>query len=241
MTVQLGDNISTTGFCECRDLAKVLQDTYIEKHQTYGSEDGVPAESVIQKILDDNDTGVTLYCPESPGFLILPYELDYQSVWDAINQIANQIGWFIGYRLVEGEFRLILMEPPRAKSTVDMLLDYRDDFYLQELEIGDGDVRNVVIVTYRDNETKSRETIKVKDQSSIDAFGRRAMSIEEADTSLINSLLEAERFANAALSDLRDLSATSKIEMPLLPQMDVFVGLGIYNKLVNPSTSFYAV
>jgi len=237
----LGDGITATGSCECRDLAKKLQDCYIEERRVYGSEDGTPAESVIQAILDDNNTGVTLYCPVSPGFIVLPYELDYQSVWDAMQQVVNQFGWFLGYRLIDGGFKLVLMEPPREKNTVDMLLDYRDDFYIQDLEINDADVRNVVMVTYRDSETGQRETITVKDQNSIDLFGRRAMQIEEADTSMIDTIVEAERFAQAALSDLQDLPSVSKIDMPILPQMDVFLGLGIYNKLVSSTTNFYAV
>src|SRR5690606_30844247 len=115
--------------CECRDFAKLLQQTYIEQVRTYGSEQGTPAEVVIQQILDDNlGPGVVqLYCPVSPGFMITPYQLEYKTVWDAIQEIAAQIGWYLGYRRDQAtdQFKLTFMEPPRSKGidTADFVLD----------------------------------------------------------------------------------------------------------------------
>jgi microcystin-dependent protein len=239
----LGDSITADGSCECRDLAKALQDCYIETKRVYGSEEGVPAEVVIQQILADNlgAAQVALYCPVSPGFTVLPYELDYMSVWDAIQQVAQQFGWFIGYRPYGSEFKLTLMEPPRDKVTADYILDHNDDIYVQELEINDADVRNAVVVTYRNSVTGERDTIILEDNDSIADFGRRAMQMEEADTSLIDTAEEAERFAQAALSDLKDLPAVSRIDIPLYPAMDVFAGLVISNPRVSSTLDFYAV
>lgn len=239
----LGDSITADGSCECRDLSKRLQDCYIEEKRIYGSENGTPAEDVIQEILDDNlgEGEVELYCPVSPGFMVLTYELDYMSVWDAIQQVADQFGWFLGYRLVDGEFKLILMEPPRQKDTPDYVLNYEDDIYVQELEINDADVRNVVVVTYRDSETGQRATVTLEEETSINLFGRRAMQIEEADTSLIDTEEEAERFAQAALDDLHDLPAICRIDLPIFPQLDVFSTIQIHNPRISSTEDFYAV
>ncbi|MDI6872106.1 MAG: hypothetical protein QME79_12335 [Bacillota bacterium] len=246
----LGDNIQTDGptvTCLCRDLAKRLQNCYIETSREYGSEAGTPAETVIQQIIDDNlGAGqVTLYCPVSPGFMIKPYTVEYVTVWDAIQQVAAQIGWFLGYRWdsATGQFRLTLMEPPRTKSaaTVDFVLDYTDDFYAEELDITDADVRNAIKVTYRNSATGQRASVTVEDAASIAEYGCRAMQIEEADTSLIDTQAEAQALANAALADLKDLTATTRIEMPFLPTMDVFSGIVIHDPRVSSTDDFFGV
>ena len=87
----LGDKISSSGnvvSCEARVHGQILQDCFVEEVREYGSEDGTPAETVIQQIIDDNlGAGkVSLYCPTPPGFMIWPYQVDYMTVWDAISR-----------------------------------------------------------------------------------------------------------------------------------------------------------
>lgn len=228
---------------EVRDLSKRLMDTYIEEIRTYGSEEGVPAETVIQQILDDNlgEDEVILYCPVSPGFMIQPYKVDYTDIWSAIQQITQQIGWYLGYRFINGKFRLAFLEPPREKSIPDFMLDYTSDIYVQPLDISDRDIRNVVQVAYRDSSTGERESVTVKDDDSISTYGRRACSIEEADTSLIDTEEEALAFANAVLHDLSGLTCTTRIDMPFFPELDLFSTIQVYNPLVSSTYDFYAV
>lgn len=246
----LGDNIKTSGptvDCSCRDLSKRLQDRYIEQVREYGSAAGVAAETVIQQILDDNlGAGVvTLYTPVSPGFMIRPYKAEYADVWSKIQEVPAQIGWFLGYRwdAATSQFRLTLMEPPRSKnaSTADFALTWEDDIYTHDLGISDQDVRNVITVWYRDKDTGQRASVNVEDAASIAEYGRRAMTIEEADTSLIDTAAEATDFANAAKADLKDLTATSRLDMPLLPQMDVFSGVTVDDPRVSSTIDFYGV
>ena len=246
----LGDSIQVDGdsiTCECRDLAKGLQNTYIETVQTYGSTSGVAAEMVIQSILDDNlGSGVvTLYTPTSPGFILHPYRLEYQSVWDAIQQIAAQIGWWLGYRwdAATGKFRLTFMAPPRGKdaSSADWMLTAQDDIYTQPLDISDADIRNVVAVTYKDRTLGKRQTVTVSDATSIAKYGRRAMGIEEQDASLIDTQAEAQALAQAAVDDLRDMTGTTRIVMPLMPQLELFHSVVVQNPLVSDQDDFYGV
>lgn len=223
----LGDRIQVSGdsvTCECRDLAKRLQNCWIEEVRRYGSTVGVAAETVIQKLLDHNlGTGVVqLNCPQASGFMVQPYEVEYQSVWDAIQQVASQIGWFLGYRWTGSDFKLTLMAPPRTKSTADWTFTAEDDIYVQDLDINDADIRNVVQVTYRNRATQRRRTVQVEDAASIAEYGRRAMGIAEADASLIDTEAEALALANAALADLSDMTGTTQVDLPLFPQMDLF-------------------
>jgi len=257
----LGDSIRTSGptvECDARDLAKRLQDTYILTPREYGSEAGTPAEDVIQQIIDDNlGAGeVTLYFPsgtasdprpvsESPGFMVTPYVVEYMSVWDAIQQVAAQFGWFLGYRWHPntGRMQLILMEPPRNKdaSTADFHFSWEDDIYTQDLEITDRDIRNIVTVTFRNSATGERESVTVQDDTSIAAYGPRAMQIEEGDASLIDTPEEAQRLANAALADLKDMTATTQLNLPLLPVLDVFSGIVVTDPRLSSTDDFYGV
>ncbi|HHW13507.1 MAG TPA: hypothetical protein GXX28_01065, partial [Firmicutes bacterium] len=103
------------------------------------------------------------------------------------------------------------------------------------------DVRNAIKVTYRDSATGQRASVTVEDAASIAEYGRRAMQIEEADTSLIDTQAEALALANAALADLKDLTATTRIEMPFLPTMDVFSGIVIHDPRISSTDDFFGV
>jgi len=248
----MGDRIDTRAHqvhCDCRDFAKVLQDTFIEEQQEYGSESGVPAEDVIQEILDENLGGKapTLYTPFSPGFMISPeYYVEYESVWDAIQTVAAQIGWFLGYRYVAGEYRLVFMAPPRTKTDPDFTLDWEDDFYKEDLDISDADIRNAVTITYR-NEEGDRVTLKPSehseliDQESIDQFGRKAMLVEEADSSLIRTQEEALAFGAAAINDLSTLTGQSRMDLPINPYLDLFSTIQVRHPMISSTNDFFAI
>lgn len=290
------------------DPAKLLQDAYIYTSKEYGSEAGVPAETVIQQIIDDSfptlsasdtiiaeaytdyslshrwlttytvkrptessamtdianidlgagiisfhnsgtyiveytyrDAFYALHTPVSPSFLVTPYKVEYESVWDAIQKVASMIGWYLGYRYIDGQFRLTFLEPPRLKNTPDFTLDADKEIYTQDLAISDVDVRNFVKVTYRDKVSKTRKFVTVQDNDSIAQFGKRSMEIEEADTSLIDTEEEALRLANAVLHDLSSLPATTRVNLPYMPQIDTFSTVAIRNPLISSTIDFYAV
>src|SRR5690606_4059654 len=110
-----------------------------------------------------------------------------------------------------------------------------------DLEITDRDIRNVVTVTYRNSATGDRESVTVQDDDSIDTYGPRAMQIEEGDASLIDTPEEAQRLANAALADLKDMTATTQIQTPLLPTLDVFSGIVVTDPRVSSTDDFFGV
>lgn len=228
------------------DLARRLQRAYIETARIYGSEAGVPVEAVMQQILDDNGFGsVSIYCPISKGFLVKEYAPEFVSVWQALQRMAIQIGWFLGYRYDPGAgaFRLTLMEPPRGKNalTADFRLTHTDDIYLQELDSTDDHVRNAVTVYYKDGETGEVKGVLAEDAASIAEYGRLPMAIGISDTEMLKTAAEAEDMATAALADLKDQFAATRINMPLLPAMDLFAGLVIQSPRVSSTEDFYGV
>lgn len=239
----LGDSITTEPHrvtVRCRDKSKRLQDAYIDTPKTYTGP--MAAETLIQAIINDYvENPPQLYCPVASGITFDKMVVEYCSVWDAIQNVAKQIGWFLGYRWNGSEYALTFMEPPRDKTTADFELNWEDDIYHESLEISDADIRNVVTVTYRDKATGERKTVTVINDESIAEYGRRAMQIEEADTSLIDTEEKALNFANKCLWDLSELSATDKLDVPLLPELDLFSTLLITNPLTSSTTDFYAV
>jgi hypothetical protein len=248
----MGDSISAdteTGEITvlCRDKMKRLMDAYIESPKEYGSEEGTAAEVVMQQIVDDNITHnpPQLVCPVSPGFMITPYKVEYMTVADALMQIANQIGWWLGYRCnpATNAWELTLLEPPRDKdsSFADYTIDWTEDIIIQDLDISDQDVRNKVTIIYRDADTGERASVTVEDEDSIKEFGLRAMQIEESETSLIDTELEATAYGQAALHDLKDLNATSTIELPLMPELNIFDGLVVKNPMLSSTDDFFGV
>src|SRR5690606_20417949 len=140
---------------ECRDFAKRLMYTYIYEPEQFGDDDNpVPAATVIQQILNRYIKTATpqLYVPKQPPFRCGRFRTQYQSVWDAIQKVAAQFGWFVGDRWVpdQGDFCLVLMEPPRHKTAddADLVLSYVKDFYDHSDEMGDEYIGNLAVVHY---------------------------------------------------------------------------------------------
>jgi hypothetical protein len=242
----LGDGIdSSFGKIElqCRDHSKRLQDAFIKpafsgEPQVFGTAGGQAAQTVIQNIINANVTSPpTVSTPVAPGFNVLEYQLEYQTVWSAIQQVAMQIGWFIAYQRVGGSFVLRFIEPPRSKTTPDETLSWTSDFYKQDLSTHDHDIRNVVEIRFRDVDGL-KTSVTATDSASVASFGERYMLIEEGDTSFIKTTTDATRMANAALADLSQLSGATRVEMPYYP-LELFDLVQItYPKLSNTNDKY---
>lgn len=248
----LGDSIRTEGQVieiEARDMAKRLQDRMITVTREYGApidDGGVRADLVMQQILDDEfGVGViTLNVPVLPTFACPPFTVEFVSVWDILQSIAAEMGWFLGYRYDKAAkvFKLTLMEPPRNKTalTADWHFDWNDDIYVQDLDITDRDIRNRVVVVYRDLAGK-RQSVTVEDAVSIAEYGLKAMQIDETDTQLIKTSTAALALANYALEDLAEQSATNSLTLPFLPLIDLYDGITVDDPRISSITEFYGV
>jgi len=245
----LGDNITTEPHrvtVHCRDKSKRLQDAYIDTPKTYTGP--MAAETLIQAIINDYvENPPQLYCPVPSGITFDEMKVEYVSVWDAIQNVAKQMGWFLGYRWNGTSYALTFIEPPRSKDVADFHFDWEDDFYQESLDIGDADIRNALTLSYRDKETGERVTLsyrdfpQLKNQESIDEYGKRAMQIEEADTSLIDTQEKALAFGEKCIWDLSELNATDRLVLPFFPWLDIFSTFTVTNPLISSTTDFYAV
>ncbi len=246
----MGDSIVTESHkvtVSLRDKSKLLQDTYIDVKKTY--EGPISAEDLIQAIVNDHitDTPPSLYCPVPSGITFEEMTVEYVSVWDAIQNVAKQIGWYLGYRWNGVQYVLAFIEPPRDKTTHDFELDWEDVILNESLDIGDSEIRNALTITFRDASTGEPVTLRYTDypqlrnEASISEYRLRTMEITEKETSLIDSEDKALRFGELCIWDLSELSATNKITLPYMPEVDVFSTLRVTNPLVSSTSDFYAV
>lgn len=193
-----------------RDLGAELQNRIIETVRPYGSDTGVAVETVMQQILDDNDTGVTLSVPVSPSWFVTAFEQAAgTNVFEALRALALQIGWDVRYRYDASHvFRLTLWQPDRTVALP--LTTFSPDEYLavHQVAVADADVRNVVSVRYPGGAAPVERT----DAVSILQFGRRFLGISEDTASNIDTLAEAEALADAALADLASPPLAQQIE-----------------------------
>lgn len=220
---------------QCRDKGGFLQDTWTEDLERYG--DGTVTdtdfvsgalEDIIQDILDNWVSGITLFSEngtggtpflagDSPLFNVEAWDVDIQSVLEAVRIGANSIGWECRYRFQSNvnEFELQLYEPARSSSSVDRTFAPNNYIDITNLSVDVLRVRNVIEVTFytdpEDDQTKT--TIEASDASSITRYGRRWMGIVEAQTSAINTAAEATRMADAILADLREPDRDQQEEM----------------------------
>src|SRR5690625_4916832 len=128
-----------------RDIAKPLQDTFLETFPVLG---GAPAPipSVMQRLLNllPPERRPDLVVPVPPGIAldstVQPVET---TVWDVMQQLVNRIGGYLGARGND----LVLLDPPPGPALADRMVD-ADDFYSVEHTISDTDVRNRVTIHY---------------------------------------------------------------------------------------------
>lgn len=227
----------------CRDYAKRMQYSYIEDTYKFGSDSGTNAATVIQNIIDDNmeTPKPTVYNPDSIPLAVRTDEVNFKTVWDATQDIITQSGWFFGYRydIEAEEWQLKILNPPRDKTTADYELTATDDIYKQDLSIDDEDIRNAVKVRYQSTDTGSQSSVTATDQTSIDSYGRRPMEL--ANLSQIDTSSEANDLANAALEDLKDINAKTNIDMPIMPEMDLWDTFNLTYPEMSSTTDFFAV
>lgn len=206
-----------------RDLGGALVDAWIEADSNYGTEAGEPLEDVIQAVLDDWQSGVTLNVPDSPGFDVLAYKQEKASVFEVLRTLAGLPGWDIRYLWdsVTSSFRLTLFGPNRTKTVPDWTFAADRYFDVTQLAIDREFVRNYIVVTFTNVVTGARESVFATDPISEERFGHRWMEIEEASDSPIDTTAEAQALADAALSDLAWPIADKEIELPFFWPIDI--------------------
>ena len=207
-----------------------------DDQRPYGSAGGVPVETVMQQLIDDNvpklsDVGTTygytggtpkVYTPSSPSFDILPYYQKREPVQTALETLAAMFGWNIKYKWDRevNDFRLTLYSPSRLKSVADYTFTTDEILEVSRASLDAKDIRNVVEVIYSDfanadeNNFAPRVSVRRSSTSSITKYGFRLCQIAEASTSQIDTYAEAAALADAVLDDLKEPKADVTIEVP---------------------------
>jgi len=210
---------------DCRDIGSLVQDRFIEIDAVYGDVDGSPVETEMQAMLDAElgASVVDLYTPTSPSWNVYLWLQQKEPLGQAINKLAQQIGWDVRYKWREDEerFDLTLWSPDRAKAVPDVTLGAGQYMALPRMAISRAGIRNAIRVEYTDRATAVRQSHTKTDATSITRYGRRWMAIGEASTSAINSESEAEDLCDALLSDLKDPVAEQSCKMPYLYALEV--------------------
>lgn len=175
---------------------------------------GTAVETVMQQILDDNlgASVVSLYTPTTPGWAVRGFQQRRESLWDALNSLATQIGWELRYRWDSGSsaFRLTFRDVNRAKTTPDATIGTAEVMEVTAASKQVAVIRNAVRVIYGNSATRDpagepiRTIVDVSDSASITKYGRRFCEIVEGTNSNIDTSTEATALANAVLSDLKE-------------------------------------
>lgn len=210
----------------CRDLGAPLVDRWIETEATYGTGGGTAIQTVMQNILDAVFGGgiYTLYVPISPGANVTTYRQQKMTVMDALQDLAQQIGWDVRFKWDDGTstFRLTLSEPPRTKTTPDYTFGPSAYHDITRLEIDITNVRNVLTGSFRDAaDLGNRNSVTRSDATSITKYGRRFFFIQEADVSPIDTSSEMTTMLDAALADLKEPKAEQEVDMPFFWPADL--------------------
>jgi hypothetical protein len=208
----------------CRDLGARLFDTFIEDVVAYAEpieegDQGQPVEDVMAAILANNDVpgDPSLVTVGSPDFVIRPYRQEQMPVGEALRTLALQLGWDARYRFdASDNYNLTFYDPDRDNITPALTLPPSEYLDVSELRIGDADIRNKIRINYRNVETGAIASHTEIDAASVGLYGPRFMEISEAATSAIDTADEADRMAEAILSDLSAPYATHQIETTYL-------------------------
>lgn len=191
----------------------LLQDTFIEVERNYGNDTtGVAAQTVMNQILAAEGLGdFGPYTPVDPLWQLGRYTQKRVPLYEALQQLANQLGWEVRQKWREGVgFFLVFWSPDRAATTPSWTFGPDEYAELPVVRRTLADIRNVVEVVYSDFNNRDatgqprRITLVRANFDSIDKYGRRYMQIVEASNSNINTATEATRLGDAAIADLSD-------------------------------------
>ena len=213
---------------ECIDQGSTLIDTYIEDEIDYNAGGSSSVEAGMQNIINNNLSGPpTLYTPVIPGWTIGEWTQRRESIMQALQSLADQIGWLVKYRWdpVTSDYRLTLHDPLRAQTRFDGIITPNDYSEISAISQALTNVRNAIRVTFADaanqigiNQDGSPQlaigSYIATDAASITAHGRRFMEVAESATSNIDTLAEATNMANALLADLKNPDTNMDLDLP---------------------------
>jgi hypothetical protein len=188
-----------------------------------GTRTGYDVEDLMQGILFDNGFGSTsIVAASSPGWLVLPFIQQRETIFDALQTLVDQIGWLLRmrYNTGSGNWDLEIFSPDRNKTSPDFSLTATQYETVNELRLDKSEIRNVVRLIYNStiNQTPggqlARAIYEADDATSIAKYGRLVMELQEGTISSINDSADALALADAILSDLKEPKVKHEVTLP---------------------------
>lgn len=198
---------------------------------------GTALEVLLQQLANDNLSGApTITCPVSPGWLLKWWLQARTAAWTAMRTLVDQIGWELRdvWHSGSSDFRFELRSVDRAKVAPDRTFGPGDRYRLRKLAKNWDGIRNRIRVWFYDSADTDlggqpkRKSVIREDAASKTKYGTRFMEVSEAydektgTGSNIDTTAEANAFADAMLSDLKEPNAEQECDVPFFP----FVELG---------------
>jgi hypothetical protein len=183
---------------------------------------GFPVEAEMQLIIDDNvgigDTAPILHVAVSPSWDVTQWLQSRGFTWDALDALAGQIGWDLRdkWSVADTDWRLEFYEPDRTVSTPDFTFGPSDYGHIEQLSVDIAEIRNAVRIIYKDSTdlwpdgTPKRKVLDDSEPDSITKYGELWCEIQEDETSNIDTEVEAQRLADALLSDCAEPTAVMR-------------------------------
>lgn len=227
--------VSFTG----RDLVGVFQDVWLEAEAVYGSDAGVPLETVCNAILAAAHLSeFSLYTPEASAQALGKFKQEVSPVYDALSRLAAGRGWEVRQKLRSdtGDWGMWLWGPDRTATAPAWTYTANDYEYLSQLAVSLADVRTAVEVVYSDEEDldatgqPKRKTVRRESATALGRYGwlaadgtrlHRFMRVTEGAASNLRTAAEAGRLADSALADLSTGDVGAQVEVPLHPGLEL--------------------
>jgi hypothetical protein len=213
-----------------RDLMCRLHDRYIKEPFDCYPPSGQSTDAVqnrIAKLITDFGPTPTmpLVTPTSPGWNIGGYTQDAMTVLEAVNKLAEQIGWMVKFKwnAAADDFRLTFFRPGVTAGSGNSVLTITPAMVLEksDLSLSREGVRNSWKIIFRTASGAVNERT-LTDSESITRYGERWASVQEDDeSSLIRTNAEADRLLAALIADTRDPKADYGLTLRYRPDLEV--------------------
>jgi hypothetical protein len=155
-------------------------------------------------------------------FVVTSFPLKFESVMSALQRAAELAVADFRYAWDDttSAYRPTLTYPDRTSPTSAATFGSSQIVGWQQFEIDRLEVRNVIAISYRPKNSTSRSSVTVTSNDltsptsdSITRFGRRVLTIQEADDSAIDTSTEATNMGRLICRDTCDPKAKGEIEI----------------------------
>jgi hypothetical protein len=192
---------------------------FVKRPTVYGTKEGRAVQSVMEDIRAAWGPWLpTIVTPTDPLWQVKEFEQEPESLMTVLrDKLALQIGFDFRYRFIGEDYRPVFQAPVRVGATAALVYGANEYHAVPAHGGSNEETRNVVEVSYYDEEEKKVVTVEARNEASINRFGgagvgERYMHIALDDKSNIRKAADALRLAGAAVNDLAFPLVSTTIE-----------------------------